>query len=160
MRFRDDNAAELARARAAVAAWREQNPAGTSEDLLAAVGHQFHQDYGVVLRAVLFAVDRPSGASDHWRLSGGLSVSGGRSWLSRGSITPASDEFNQMLRLQAFRAAHPKVIIGDGGFGTTQARIPQPAGEIVITRYRLTELLDKLDDLIGGCRAQPDGDPG
>ena len=58
MRFREDNPAELARARAAVAAWREQNPAGTGEDLIAAVGHQFHRDYGVVLRAVLFAVDR------------------------------------------------------------------------------------------------------
>jgi hypothetical protein len=45
-------------ARAAVAAWRDRNPAGTGEELLAAIGHQFHRDYGVVLRAVLFAVDR------------------------------------------------------------------------------------------------------
>ncbi len=58
MRFREDNPAEVARARAAVAAWREQNPAGTGEDLVAAVGHQFHRDYSVVLRAVLFAVER------------------------------------------------------------------------------------------------------
>ena len=58
MRLREDNPAELARARSAVAAWREQNPAGTGEDLVAAVGHQFHRDYSVVLRAVLFAVDR------------------------------------------------------------------------------------------------------
>jgi hypothetical protein len=58
VRFREDNPAELARARTAVAAWREQNPAGTGVDLIAAVGHQFHRDYGVVLRAVLFAVDR------------------------------------------------------------------------------------------------------
>jgi hypothetical protein len=58
VRFRDDNPAELARARAAVAAWREQNPAGTGEDLITAVGHQFHRDYGAVLRAVLFAVDK------------------------------------------------------------------------------------------------------
>ena len=29
--------------------------------MLAAIGRQFHQDYGVVLRAVLFAVD--------WRLA-------------------------------------------------------------------------------------------
>lgn len=58
MRFREDNPAEVARARAAVAARREQNPAGTGEDLAAAVGHQFHRDYSVVLRAVLFAVDR------------------------------------------------------------------------------------------------------
>lgn len=58
VRFREDNPVELARARAAVATWREQHPAGTSQDLIAAVGHQFHQDYVVVLRAVLFAVDR------------------------------------------------------------------------------------------------------
>jgi hypothetical protein len=70
-----------------------------------------------------------------------------------------SDEFGQLLRLQAFRTAHPEVIIGDGGFGTVQARIPQPAGEIVITRYQLTELLDKLDELTGECRPRPDGDP-
>jgi len=58
VRYREDTPRELARARAAVAAWRDRNPAGTGEDLLAAIGHHFHQDYGVVLRAVLFAVDR------------------------------------------------------------------------------------------------------
>jgi hypothetical protein len=58
VRYRDDTPGELARARAAVAAWRDRNPAGMGEDLLAAIGHQFHRDYGVVLRAVLFAVDR------------------------------------------------------------------------------------------------------
>jgi hypothetical protein len=59
MRSREDNPADLGRARAAVAAWREQNPGGNGEDLIAAaVGQQFHRDYGVVLRAVLFAVDR------------------------------------------------------------------------------------------------------
>jgi len=31
---------------------------GPGEELLAAIGHHFHRDYGVVLRAVLFAVDR------------------------------------------------------------------------------------------------------
>lgn len=75
-------------------------------------------------------------------------------------MRPTLDEFGQVLRLQAFRAAHPEVIIGDGGFGTVQARIPQPAGEIVITRYQLTELLDKLDELTGERRVRPDGDPG
>lgn len=58
MRFREDSPADLARARTAVAAWRDQNPAGTAEDLVLAIGHQFHRDYEVVLRAVLFAVDR------------------------------------------------------------------------------------------------------
>ena len=58
MRYREDTPGDLARARAAVAAWRDRNPAGTSEELITAIGHQFHQDYAVVLRAVLFAVDR------------------------------------------------------------------------------------------------------
>jgi hypothetical protein len=58
VRYREDTAEELARARAAVAAWRDRNPAGTGEELLAAIGHQFQYDYGVVLRAVLFAVER------------------------------------------------------------------------------------------------------
>jgi hypothetical protein len=57
MRFRDGNPTELTRARAAVAGWRDQNPAGDAEELIAAIGHQFHRDYEVVLRAVLFAVD-------------------------------------------------------------------------------------------------------
>lgn len=58
MRFREDTPGELARARAEVAAWRGRNPAGTAEDLVAVIGHRFHQDYGPVLRAVLFAADR------------------------------------------------------------------------------------------------------
>jgi hypothetical protein len=58
VRFRDDKPGDLDRARAAVADWRRQNPAGTDEELTAALGRQFHPDYGVVLRAALFAVDR------------------------------------------------------------------------------------------------------
>jgi hypothetical protein len=58
MRFRDDNPAGLARARAAVAAWRDQNPARNAEELIAVIGHLFHRDYDVALRAMLFAVDR------------------------------------------------------------------------------------------------------
>ena len=58
MRFRDDNPADLDRARSAVTAWRDQNPARTSDELVATAGRQFHPDYGVVLRAVLFALDR------------------------------------------------------------------------------------------------------
>jgi hypothetical protein len=58
MRFREDKAADLERARAAVAEWREQNPAGTQDQLTAALGAQFHPDYGPVLRAVLFTLDQ------------------------------------------------------------------------------------------------------
>ena len=58
MRFRENNPADLDRARAAVAAWREQHPAGTQDDLITALGPQFHPDYGPVLSAVLFTLDR------------------------------------------------------------------------------------------------------
>ena len=58
MRFREDYPGDLARARAAVADWRSQHPTGTDQELLAAVGRQFHRDWAVVLRAVLSAVDR------------------------------------------------------------------------------------------------------
>lgn len=58
VRYREDTPGELARARAAVAAWRDRNPAGVGENLIGAIGRQFHRDYGVALRAVLFAVDR------------------------------------------------------------------------------------------------------
>lgn len=61
----------------------------------------------------------------------------------------APDEPDQVLRLHRFRHDHPEVIIGDGGFGTFQARIPEPNGETVITRYSLREVLDKLDELTG-----------
>jgi hypothetical protein len=58
VRFRENRPEDLDRARAAVAAWRDRNPSDTCEELLAAIGHQFHQEYAVVLHAVRFAVDR------------------------------------------------------------------------------------------------------
>jgi hypothetical protein len=65
----------------------------------------------------------------------------------RSGLRPPPDELGQLARLARFRTAHPDVIIGDGGFGTVQARIPELNGETVITRYTLRELLDKLDEL-------------
>jgi hypothetical protein len=58
------------------------------------------------------------------------------------------DEPDQVLRLQALRASHPEVIIGEGEFGTWQARIPEDNGETVTTRHTLKALLDRLDSLI------------
>ena len=58
MRFREDHPKDLNRARAAVTAWRDENPASTPEQLIVALGGQFHRDYGVVLRGLLFAADR------------------------------------------------------------------------------------------------------
>ena len=57
VRFREDTPAEQARARAEVAAWRGQNPDGTVDDMLAALGSRFHKDYGPVLRSALFRAD-------------------------------------------------------------------------------------------------------
>ena len=65
----------------------------------------------------------------------------------RSGLRLVPDELDQVIRLARFRSAHPDVIVGDGGFGTLQARIPEPSGETVITRYTLKELLDKLDEL-------------
>lgn len=65
----------------------------------------------------------------------------------RGTLRLMADEPGQVSRLQAFRAAHPQVIIGKGEFGMWQARIPEPSGETFTTRYMLRELLDKLDEL-------------
>ncbi|MGO9192426.1 MAG: hypothetical protein ACLP8X_28750 [Streptosporangiaceae bacterium] len=58
MRFREDSPRNLDRARTTVAAWRDQNPAGTAEQLLAELGGQFRPDYSPVLRAVRFLADR------------------------------------------------------------------------------------------------------
>ena len=54
---REQAARQPLRARAAVADWRGQYPMGTDDEMVAAVGRQFRPAYGVVLRAVLFAVD-------------------------------------------------------------------------------------------------------
>jgi hypothetical protein len=54
---------------------------------------------------------------------------------------------DQMPRLTAFRAEHPGVLIGGGGFGTWQALIPEASGETVVVRYTLGELLARLDTL-------------
>ena len=54
----------------------------------------------------------------------------------------------ELARLRQFRVGHPDVLIGDGGFGTWQALIPEPDGETVTTRYTLRELLDRLDALL------------
>jgi len=63
-------------------------------------------------------------------------------------LAPVPGEPDQVLRLAAFRAAHPAVVIG-AGHGWWQAVIPEPDGETVVTRYTLRELLDKLDGLTG-----------
>ena len=62
MRFSEDSAEDLDRARAAVAEWRRQHPEGTAGQLVDALGPEFHPDYGPVLRGILFAVDRDRAA--------------------------------------------------------------------------------------------------
>ena len=64
------------------------------------------------------------------------------------SLRLAPDEWDQLPCLGQFCQRHPRVVIG-AGEGWWQARIPEPNGEIVTTRYTLRALLDKLDDLVG-----------
>ena len=82
-------------------------------------------------------------------------MNGGYTGLAHLTLGLGLDEPDQVPRLARFRAAHPDVIIGPGGFGTWQARIPEPSGETIATRYTLRELLDRLDELTG----QQDLDP-
>jgi hypothetical protein len=96
-------------------------------------------------------MDSSNGAVEHLDAAIGHQVSGlgRRAAVSRirSGLRPEADELDQVARLVSFRRAHPEVIVGDGGFGTMQARIPEPNGETVITRYTLRELLDRLDEL-------------
>ena len=62
---------------------------------------------------------------------------------------------DQVLRLQAFRVAHPEVIIGDFGFGVWQARTPSRTASTSSAGTRSANWLDKLDDLTGEHRSQP-----
>ena len=78
-----------------------------------------------------------------------------RTRLTATALRIAPDEPDQVIRLGRFREEHPDVIIGDGGFGTWQARIPELDGETVITRYTLRELLNKLDELTTGRDGRP-----
>ena len=77
-------------------------------------------------------------------------MNGSGGGLTRAALGLSPAEPDQVPRLQRYRAAHPGVIIGAGGFGTWQARIPEPDGETVTVRYTLRELLNRLDELTGG----------
>lgn len=64
-------------------------------------------------------------------------MTGGYADMSWRTLRLAREEPDQVLRLQAFRASHPEVIIGDGGFGVWQARIPErtASGSSAGTRF-------------------------
>jgi len=65
---------------------------------------------------------------------------------TRLTLRAVPGEPEQVPRLHQLRHDHPDVAIV-AGTGWWQARIPEPDGELVITRYTLRELLDKLDQL-------------
>ena len=68
-------------------------------------------------------------------------------------LVPGDDD----LRLARFRRAHPGITIRPGQFGTWEALAPEVAGEGVIVRHTLRELLDKMDEVLSG---DPGDDPG
>ena len=57
MRFREDTEKDQARAREAVRTWRVEHPDSSPDEMLTALGPDFHPDYGPVLRAILFGAD-------------------------------------------------------------------------------------------------------
>jgi hypothetical protein len=61
------------------------------------------------------------------------------------------DEYDQVVRLARFRVAHPGVQVRDlGRGGIWQAVVPQPDGELKVTRVLLKDLLDRLEELAAG----------
>ena len=58
-------------------------------------------------------------------------------------------DYDQMPRLAAFRAANPSLTVEPGQFSTWEAVIPGPGGETFAARTTLGELLDRLDELTG-----------
>lgn len=68
--------------------------------------------------------------------------------LTPRALSPVPDEPDQVPRLTQFRRDHPDVAIR-AGQGYWQALVPERNGETVITRYRLKDLLDKLQAVTG-----------
>ena len=67
---------------------------------------------------------------------------------------PAED-YDQVVRLAAFRERHPEVLVRDlGRGGIWQATIKMPSAELTLTRLHLKDLLDELGrlpgDVLGG----------
>ena len=87
-------------------------------------------------------------------------MSGRHAGMSLPALRLIREEPGQVLRLARFREQHADVIIGIGEFGTWEARIPEPTGETITTRYTLRELLDRLDALTEKHQDQPSGEPG
>ncbi len=70
----------------------------------------------------------------------------------RVALSLVADEQDQVMRLARFRASYPQAQIYPVRPGAWQAGITGPDGQTVITRYTLRELLDKLDELLGGAQ--------
>ncbi len=61
MSFREDTPAVQRRAREQVAAWRQQHPEGTPEEMLTELAGGFPNGYAVFLRSALYLADNPRG---------------------------------------------------------------------------------------------------
>jgi hypothetical protein len=67
-------------------------------------------------------------------------------------VVPA-DDYDQVVRLAAFRRAHPDVLVRDlGRGGIWQGTIPRADGEDTYTRVDLKDLLDKLSEVLASGR--------
>jgi hypothetical protein len=61
MSFREDTPVVQRRAREQVAAWRQQHPEDTPEEMLTVLADGFPRGYAVFLRSALYLVDNPRG---------------------------------------------------------------------------------------------------
>ena len=140
-----------------MAAWRDQNPAGAAEQFVAALGGQFHRDYGPVLRAVLFAADRHRARKSPESPPGTPFQDLGDDEAA--ALRLALEEPDQVPRLRKFRAAYPDVIVGAGEFGTWQARIPEPNGRPSPPVALCANSSTASDELTGQRDGQPVASP-
>jgi hypothetical protein len=69
------------------------------------------------------------------------------------TYTPAPrlthEDHATLVRLEHFQRAHPGIEV-HSGLGFWQAVIPEDTGSTTITRYTLTALLGRLDEVVNG----------
>ena len=69
--------------------------------------------------------------------------------MNAGGLRLIPGEPGQAARLAAYRSAYPCLVIEPNEFGTWRGLIGEQAGETVVVRYTLRELLDRLGELLG-----------
>jgi len=154
VRFRDEKPGDLDRARTAVAAWRADHPAGTADDLVAAVGPAFHPEWSCsVACCSRWTGTVPARSPSRPRQHRGDPVTG-RPVLR--VIDGEGEPGDPVVRRQRFEQAHPEAVILPPSAGRWRAVVP--AGLIpgdgtstTLGSWDLDGLMDQLDAVSGPC---------